>query len=196
MITKHHCWYGGSPHDTELPVGKEIPLGARILSICDAFDAMVSDRVYRRGRSQTEAFAELRRCSGTQFDPELVERFIEKVESRDDRRTRSDLVVPKQIALEIGMEIERLAATLDDQDAAVLAARAGRLRATALAHGVAPIAQAAAQLEGCASSGEDWAQFTDLTIELLDLCRATYRSYLPPSAVDTVPEAELLVAVS
>jgi diguanylate cyclase (GGDEF)-like protein/PAS domain S-box-containing protein len=196
MITKHHCWYGGSPHDSELPAGKAIPLGARILSICDAFDAMVSDRVYRRGRSQAEAFAELRRCSATQFDPELVERFIEKVESRDDRRTRSDLVVPKQIALEIGMEIERLAATLDEQDAAVLAARAARLRATALAHGVAPIAQAATRLEGCASSGEDWAQFADLTIELMDLCRATYRSYLPPNAAEEAPEAQQLVIVS
>jgi diguanylate cyclase (GGDEF)-like protein/putative nucleotidyltransferase with HDIG domain/PAS domain S-box-containing protein len=192
MIAKHHCWFGGSPHDPHLPIGSDIPLGARILSICDAFDAMVSDRVYRRGRSEEEAFKELRRCSGTQFDPELVARFIERAKSRDDRRTRSDLVMSKQIALEIGLEIERLAATLDDQNASVLALRAGRLRATAQAHGVTEIAQAAAQLEGCASDREDWARFTDLTIELMDLCRATYRSYLPPNAEVKAPAGELV----
>ena len=49
-----------------------IPIGARIVCACDAYDAMVSDRPYRPGMSQSEAFAELERCSGTQFDPAVV----------------------------------------------------------------------------------------------------------------------------
>jgi putative nucleotidyltransferase with HDIG domain len=76
IVGMHHAWFGGNPHCPDLPKGQSIPVGARILAICDAFDAMVSDRVYRKGRPPEQAMAELRRCAGTQFDPELVERFI------------------------------------------------------------------------------------------------------------------------
>jgi len=54
---------------------EQIPLGARIVAVCDAYDAMLSDRVYRLGMSTAEALAELRRCTGTQFDPTVVEAF-------------------------------------------------------------------------------------------------------------------------
>lgn len=76
IVGMHHAWFGGNPHCPDLPKGQNIPVGARILAICDAYDAMVSDRVYRKGRPPQQAMAELRRCAGTQFDPELVERFI------------------------------------------------------------------------------------------------------------------------
>jgi len=56
-------------------VAEEIPLGARVVSVCDAYDAMVSDRAYRLGMSTAEALAELRRCTGTQFDPLVVDAF-------------------------------------------------------------------------------------------------------------------------
>jgi HD-GYP domain-containing protein (c-di-GMP phosphodiesterase class II) len=56
--------------------GQDIPLGARIIAVCDAYDAMVSDRPYRRGRGAADATAELRRCAGTQFDPAVVEAFV------------------------------------------------------------------------------------------------------------------------
>jgi diguanylate cyclase (GGDEF)-like protein len=59
-----------------------IPVGARILAIADSYDAMTRDSVYRRGMTPDAAFAELRRCVGSQFDPELVERFIACVKSR------------------------------------------------------------------------------------------------------------------
>ena len=52
-----------------------IPLGARIVSVCDAYDAMTSDRPYQRALGPDEALAELRRCAGTQFDPAVVEAF-------------------------------------------------------------------------------------------------------------------------
>ena len=55
--------------------GEEIPIGARIIGVCDAFDAMISERAYRRARSHEEALAELRRCAGTQFEPDVVEEF-------------------------------------------------------------------------------------------------------------------------
>ena len=56
--------------------GEEIPLGSRIIAVCDAFDAMVSDRPYRDAMSPAEAKAELRRWTGMQFDSEVVEVFI------------------------------------------------------------------------------------------------------------------------
>ena len=55
---------------------EEIPLAARILSVVDAYDAMVSDRVYRAARPPHEAVDELRACAGTQFDPVVVEAFV------------------------------------------------------------------------------------------------------------------------
>jgi two-component system, cell cycle response regulator len=58
-------------------VGDEIPVGARIVAVCDAFDAMVADRPYRRALSPAEAVMELRACASSQFDPAVVEAFVE-----------------------------------------------------------------------------------------------------------------------
>jgi HD-GYP domain-containing protein (c-di-GMP phosphodiesterase class II) len=67
----HERWDGRGYPDRL--AGEEIPLVARIVCCCDAFDAMTSDRPYRAARSAEEALAELRTCSGTQFDPAVVE---------------------------------------------------------------------------------------------------------------------------
>ncbi len=57
--------------------GEEIPLGARIVAVCEAFDAMITSRPYRAARSVEDALKELRACSGTQFDPAVVEAICE-----------------------------------------------------------------------------------------------------------------------
>lgn len=77
-IYKHHEWWNGSGYPLGLS-GEKIPLECRILAIADAFDAMVSDRPYRKGLSCAKALAELNRCSGSQFDPDLVPLFIQVV---------------------------------------------------------------------------------------------------------------------
>jgi diguanylate cyclase (GGDEF)-like protein len=59
--------------------GDEVPLGARIVSVCDSYDAMVADRPYRAALPQDVALAELERCAGTQFDPVVVAAFHEAV---------------------------------------------------------------------------------------------------------------------
>ncbi len=69
----HERWEGGGYPDGI--AGEEIPLAARIVSVCDAYEAMIADRAYRRGRPPAEAHAELRRCSGSQFDPAVVAAF-------------------------------------------------------------------------------------------------------------------------
>ena len=71
--SSHERWDGGGYPDGLR--GDEIPLGARIVSVCDAFDAMTTERPYREPIPEAEAIDELRRCAGTQFDPLVVEAF-------------------------------------------------------------------------------------------------------------------------
>ncbi len=66
--------------------GESIPLGARIIAVCDAFDAMISPRPYREPVTISEALQELRRCRGSQFDPRIVDAFCALIDSRAPRR--------------------------------------------------------------------------------------------------------------
>jgi diguanylate cyclase (GGDEF)-like protein/putative nucleotidyltransferase with HDIG domain len=77
-ILHHHERWDGTGYPERLP-GPEIPLGARIIFVVDAFDAMTSDRVYRGRLSQQEALEELQRHAGTQFDPTVVAAFAEEL---------------------------------------------------------------------------------------------------------------------
>ena len=70
-VLHHHERWDGSGYPDGI-IGDEIPLGARIIFVADAYDAMTSDRVYRGRLTDDQAIAELARCSGTQFDPEIV----------------------------------------------------------------------------------------------------------------------------
>jgi diguanylate cyclase (GGDEF)-like protein len=80
LVRASHERFDGTGYPDALS-GGEIPLGARIIAVCDAFDAMVSVRVYRRTVSSQEAVEELRRCAGTQFDPQVVETFCGVLQS-------------------------------------------------------------------------------------------------------------------
>jgi diguanylate cyclase (GGDEF)-like protein len=83
----HECWDGSGYPDCLR--GDEIPLGARIIAVCDAYEAMTSDRPYHPGLAGGDALAELRRCAGKQFDPAVVEAFAAEIE-RSGRKTASD----------------------------------------------------------------------------------------------------------
>lgn len=80
IVYAHHERYDGGGYPRGL-AGDAIPLGARIFAVADAYDAMTSDRPYRRARSHEEAVDEIARCSGSQFDPAVVDAFLELVES-------------------------------------------------------------------------------------------------------------------
>jgi HD-GYP domain-containing protein (c-di-GMP phosphodiesterase class II) len=74
-ILTHHEWWDGKGYPRGLKE-YEVSIISRIVSIVDAYDAMTSDRPYRKALSKKTAIKELKRCSGTQFDPSLVEAFV------------------------------------------------------------------------------------------------------------------------
>lgn len=78
-ILKHHEWWNGQGYPLGLQ-GEDIPLECRIISIVNAYDIMTSNRPYHQAITAKEAIAELRKKSGIQFDPELVEQFIHDLE--------------------------------------------------------------------------------------------------------------------
>ncbi|MFO7877740.1 MAG: HD-GYP domain-containing protein [Desulfovermiculus sp.] len=81
-ILKHHERWDGRGYPLGLS-GQEIPLACRIFAIANAYDAMTNDRPYQKAITRVEALAELKRCAGSQFDPELVEQFIQIVKQYD-----------------------------------------------------------------------------------------------------------------
>jgi HD-GYP domain-containing protein (c-di-GMP phosphodiesterase class II) len=79
MVLYHQEWFNGQGYPEGL-AGEEIPLGARLVQILDAWDAMTSQRTYRPAMAKAAASAELRRHAGTQFDPKLVDTFLKVVD--------------------------------------------------------------------------------------------------------------------
>ena len=188
IVRSRHAWYSGSRRDGDMPTKEDIHIGARILAIADAFDAMVTDRTYRKGRTNCEAFEELRRCAGTQFDPILVEHFVHVIKSKEAQQEVETTAVSKETALRIGIQIERLAVALDARNLSDLEAMAGRLKKTAGKYGVENIATVAEQLEQAASEDSELKDLLDLTSELLRLCRTTQRAYLVDARTDVAAE--------
>jgi diguanylate cyclase (GGDEF)-like protein/putative nucleotidyltransferase with HDIG domain len=77
-VLRHHERWDGAGYPDGL-AGDDIPLGARIIFVADAFDAMTSDRIYRAPLSNNDAISELERCSGSQFDPDVVHAFLAEI---------------------------------------------------------------------------------------------------------------------
>jgi putative two-component system response regulator len=79
-VLYHHEWWDGGGYPTGR-MGTEIPEGARLLAVADAFDAMTSMRPYRRALPATRALDEIERCAGSQFDPTFAAAFLEAWQS-------------------------------------------------------------------------------------------------------------------
>ena len=90
IIAFHHEWFNGEGYPMGLS-GPQIPLGARIVAVCDAWDAMISERAYRDPLTKPEAVAELIRASGTQFDPEVVKEFLKMIKKKPRQKPAKSL---------------------------------------------------------------------------------------------------------
>jgi hypothetical protein len=103
LVEYHHERFDGTGY---LGIhGTNIPLGARILCLADAYDAMVCDRPYRAGRTPLEAMEEIERCSGTQFDPSVVEAFRTVMHGREEPES------PASVALVMSTQINESTAS-------------------------------------------------------------------------------------
>lgn len=102
IIRHHHEFYDGTGYPGGL-AKSEIPLGARIIAITDAYDAMTSDRPYRSALSHEEAVAELIRCAGSQFDPRLVMHFLDVLEEE-----RKDGLQPAEVGAFLPSQYQQL----------------------------------------------------------------------------------------
>jgi diguanylate cyclase (GGDEF)-like protein len=83
LVRASHERWDGSGYPDRLS-GEDIPMGARIVSVCDAYEAMRTERSYRAAMSHEGACQELRRCAGAQFDPAMVDAFLAVVEDGND----------------------------------------------------------------------------------------------------------------
>jgi diguanylate cyclase (GGDEF)-like protein/PAS domain S-box-containing protein len=175
IVRTHHAFYACNPRQPGLPSGQAIPLRARLLSIADAYDAMVSDRVYRKSLGQANAFAELRRCAGTQFDPNLVEWFISVVQAHDNQRPIDALPPGYERWIQLSIEVEHLASAFDARDLESLSATAQHLREFAAKMEIPQIAELAAQLRNAADVDRDLSKMLQTTTELLHLCHDAQR---------------------
>ena len=185
IIRYHTAPFSQQADVTHLPYGDQLPAGARILAIADAYDAMLTKKNYRESLTPDEAFDELRRCAGVQFDPELVDRFIEVVASNPDLSRRTQQVVSRQAAIRVSTQIEELAKALDEQDLTAIEALSGRLQATAANSGAANVERLAARIHESVASSDNVSELFDLTMELTDLCRAAQRAQFTPAELPT-----------
>lgn len=97
MVRHHHEHWDGKGYPDGLK-GEEIPIGARIISVADSFDAMTTDRSYRKALTRREALKILKSQSGTQFDANVVEKFVELIEDDNLRpRTSQPVLTPETL---------------------------------------------------------------------------------------------------
>ncbi|MDA1018242.1 MAG: diguanylate cyclase [Planctomycetota bacterium] len=178
IVANYRAHFGGTRNRPGVPSRKDLPVGARILAIADAFDSMTTDRSYRAGISRAEAFAELRKCGGTQFDPELVELFIDRVSTRHRQGSPETSTISRSAALNIGQQIEALIDTLETQDFEGMRTLAERLHDVAKQDGLDHFAERADHLRESIDSDGDVLAVLQSASELVDLCRSTHSTWL------------------
>jgi diguanylate cyclase (GGDEF)-like protein/putative nucleotidyltransferase with HDIG domain len=170
-----------------------VPLAARVLAVADAFDAMTSDRPHRKALSRPSACLELEAQAGTQFDPAVVDRFIDRLEQHRPEVSRPEFPVSLGSAVAVGTHLDALAAALAADDPDRLAVAAEGVRATAHGLGVGVLEVWAERLVKAVARA-DRGQATAIGRRLLDLCRATQHELLKRLRDDPLTAARSALA--
>jgi len=199
IVRYHHYRYDGTHTPAGGPVGKDIPIGARIVCIVDAFDAMVSDRVYRPGRPAEEAFAELHRCAGSQFDPELVERFTSlQIGWRPDSRHCMPASNDRS-AVRVGHLTERTLHAYETHDATALNQALAQLAMVGEKYDYPAIRHLATELSKAVSERDrsSWDIAVPILQDLVETCLTVQRAHVRdvacrPRAIENFPQADVI----
>ena len=165
-------------HRKRIEENRNTPVGSRILCVADAYDSMITDKSYRKGLTREEAFQELRKCAGEQFDPAIVEKLIQVISIRGDDFSSNQHQLSKAAALNIGLQIERLAEALDNHDREGINAIASRLKETATKHGADSIAMQAEEIALELKEDCELYELISCTNRLIDLCRSSQRALI------------------
>ena len=135
----HERWDGGGYPDGLR--GTDVPLEARIVAVCDSFHAITTDRPYRKGRTVAEAIEELRRCAGTQFDPDVVEAFAAELLTGGDPTSEPEHTGAVAHGVERALVPAGTVASAAAGELATLVQLRGMLHAKQLARGGADVAE-------------------------------------------------------
>lgn len=186
IVENHVVFFDMSNAERGSGPGHRPSIASRILNIANAFDTMVSPSAYRQPLSINEAFEELRQCSGSQFDPELTERFINVISSRQHVHDAVSQKISRESALSIGLLLEHLVTSLDDKDTKRLLDTSESLQTIAVTHGLDNIAKHSKLLRDMIEHTSDGVEVTQLALELLDMCRSTQGTLLATHQNSTV----------
>lgn len=188
VVRHHHEWWDGGGYPAGLK-GDEIPLLARILTAADAYEAMISDRPYRNGRTVEEAVAELKRCAGSQFDPVVVDALVsvlsDKVASEEGGADASAEEVGIEEARAIFVALcEGMFVSFGRLGGPRLAARAeARLSETFAEAGVPVTVASGSVIPGFEAAGADGSEIAQMR-DALRLMDATIGSLSGHSLID------------
>jgi len=172
IVEQQVVFYDMSNADRGTRSRRQPSISARILAIANAYDLMTAGTGYRDAVSREAAFRELRECAGTQFDPELVERFISTVSFRNEDTLDSGSV-SLETALRLGLSLERIVGALDRQDTEQLRLCAEDVNATAVEFEISDMSLTGSELLQAIDDEQDMIDVMQLAGELLDQCRAT-----------------------
>ncbi len=179
IIQSHRREYSTDPEVNSTDGLRPIPLESRIIAVCDAFDSMIYDHVYRRGISAAEAVRELQRCSPEQFDPNVVELLADYVESPTFKNTWSAKVADSNQVENESVEnpLDRLCEAIDAADVGEIREALRLLKIDAEQSGSPVVSTATRKLdEAIADHHIDFDQIGELASEVLQHCRTERHS--------------------
>jgi len=172
VIESHHyCFRVRSGEDDEAVINESIPLAGRIISVCDAFDSMTHDRVYREAISEFEALEEIVRNTPKQFDIEVVKHLVTHIQ--DGHISRQQTIETTPVATPACVNVEK---HIEDLYAAVASQDGDRLKDVVEslqkdAGSVNDLAYATQRLGDAVSAEEEMEKVLVLAREVMDVCR-------------------------